>query len=65
MDRGAAPLVRVCYDEGDLKRFVKGRLISENSEFIEIDLENYVLRIAKRAIIKIEAVKPRRQNYEY
>lgn len=63
MDRGAGAVVRVCYEEGDLKRFIKGILISENEDFIEIQLENYVTRIAKRYIIKIEV--PRRDNRGY
>ena len=63
MDRGAGTVVRVCYEEGNEKRFVKGKLIGEDEDFIEIQLDNYVTRIAKRHIIKIEAA--RRDNFGY
>ena len=65
MGCGAATVVRICYEEGNEKRFVKGKLIGEDENFIEIELNNYITRIAKRQIIKIEAMKPRRESFDY
>lgn len=62
---GCGSHVRVCYMEGDLKRFVSGILKEENSNFLVLNLKNYELRLAISSIIKIEAAKPGRNNFEY
>ena len=49
--------VRVNYYEGNFPRFIKGKFLSEDDDFLKIELNNYILRIAKKHIIKIEEVK--------
>jgi len=59
MTSGCGEQVTVCYYEGELKRFVTGRIIEENNYFLTLDLNKYVLRIAIPQIIKIETAKRR------
>ncbi len=46
--------VRINYYEGETPRFVKGLLVEETPDFLKVQLENYVVTIAKRYIIKWE-----------
>ena len=52
-------IARINYYEGDLARFIKGKYLGEDDFFVKIELDNYVLRIAKKQIIKIEINKSR------
>jgi len=56
---GCGEQVTVCYFEGELKRFVTGRIIKETDYFLTLDLNKYVLRIAIPQIIKVETAKQR------
>jgi len=62
---GSGGKVKVCYIEGDLKRFISGTVKDEDDTFLVLDLDNYELKIAISSIIKIEAEKPRRTNFDY
>lgn len=52
-------IIRVNYYEGENPRFIKGLLKNETDEFIELELRNYITKIFKKYIIKIEVEKPR------
>jgi len=54
----AGEAVSVHYYEGEIPRFLKGKLIGEDENFIKVELNRYVVRISKQQIIKIETVKP-------
>jgi len=53
---GAA--IRIHYYEGDNLRFLKGVLLEENEDFIKVELDKYIVTIAKDQIAKMEVAKP-------
>ena len=57
--------VRVNYYEGDTPRFLKGTLLEDNEDFIKVELNNYIVTIAKKQIIKIEIAKNNRGGFDY
>lgn len=54
----AGRILRINYFQGDEARFIKGILKNETDEFIELELRNYMTKIFKKYIIKIEIEKP-------
>jgi len=49
--------IAINYYEGETPRFLKGILLEENADFIKVELEKYIVTIAKRQIIKMETPK--------
>lgn len=49
--------VRVHYYEGETPRFIKGILLEETPDFLKIQLENYIVTISKKYIIKWEVTR--------
>jgi len=60
-------VVRVNYYEGNIPRFLKGILREDNELFIKVEMQNYIVTIAKKQIIKIEQPKNnnRRRDFNY
>jgi len=62
----ARVIARVSYTEHGNSRFIKGPVLEETDEFIVIELRNYIVKIFKKYIEKIEIEKPtNRGSYEY
>jgi hypothetical protein len=47
-------IARVNYLDEGRERFIRGDLLEENQEFIKILLNEYVLTISKKIILKLE-----------
>lgn len=63
---GATQIIGVNYEEGGGTRYIKGRLIKETDDYVMIEIHNYITKIFKKYIIKIEVPKNnRRQNFDY
>lgn len=65
MTSEAKQVLRINYFQGDDPRFIKGNLRSETEDYIELELNKYVVKIYKKYIIKIEAEKPGRDAFDY
>lgn len=52
------PIFRINYLQGDESRFIKGPVVQETDDFIEIELHNYITKIYKKYIVKVEVEKP-------
>jgi len=50
--------IRIHYYEGENLRFLKGILLEENEDFVKVELNNYIVTIAKDQIAKMEVSKP-------
>jgi hypothetical protein len=50
-------IIRVHYMEGDFQRFIKGELLEETPDFLKVQLNNYIVTIAKRYVIKWEVAR--------
>ena len=62
----AAQIIGVNYEEGGGTRYIKGRLIKETDDYVMIELNNYITKIFKNYIIKIEVPKNnRRGDFDY
>lgn len=61
--KSEAQVLRVDYYQGDTPRFIKGMLRDETDEYVELELRNYITKIFKKYIIKIEVEKPGRGVY--
>jgi len=59
----AGEAVRVHYYEGDVLRFLKGKLIEETEGFITVEMHHYIVTIAKKQVAKIETQKNRRAQW--
>lgn len=57
--------VFVTYKDGEAIRRARGKFQGEDQESITISLDNYVIRIFKSAIFKIEKPKNNRRDFEY
>jgi len=53
-------VVRVHYYEGDVLRFLKGILLEDNNNFVKVELNNYIVTIAKNQVAKMETTKPKK-----
>lgn len=49
--------IRVHYHQDGEIRFLKGFLLEENEQFIKIELNNYIVTIARDQIAKMEVAK--------
>jgi hypothetical protein len=54
-----AKIIRINYYEGDVLRFLKGRLLEEDTNFVKVELDNYIVTISKDHIVKMEVSKRR------
>ena len=61
----ATQIVGINYEEGGVTRYIKGRLIKETDDYVMIELNNYITKIFKNYIIKIEVAKKSRGNFHY
>ena len=52
----AGEVVRVHYYEGEgaTPRFIKGILLEDTPDFVKVQMQNYIVQIAKKYVIKLE-----------
>jgi len=50
-------IARVHYLQDGEERFLKGDLLEENEDFVKILLDNYIVTLNRKAILKLEVHK--------